>query len=138
MDLSENLRENLQNLDNPRLELRYLISLEPNDIRMLDFEIVEEKARDWFFKGIRSFQKKEFEDAMELMENSISAIPNNPLAHWNIARLNYLNGDVKDSLKRFDKVFKSLSDKDLLREAKKEQDLVRRGVLEKEGLGPKA
>lgn len=135
-DLSENLRLNLSNLSNPRLELRYLISLDPTDIRMFEFDVIKEKAQRWMNLGIRSFSIGDMDEAHKYLEDSISALPNLAIAHWNLARIDYIRGDLKNSLKRFDKVLKNLEDRNLVREAKKEQELMRRGTLDREELGP--
>ncbi len=136
-DLSENIRANLMGEGNHRIELQSLLSQEPTHIRMLDFDIVNDKAHRWLNEGIRSFSKGDMDDAKAFLSRSVSAVPILPFAHWNLARVSYIEDDVSDALKRFDKVFKSVFDRDLLKEAKKEQEHMRRGTLDREGLGPR-
>ncbi len=138
IDLSDKLRDAILRSQDPKKELVYLLSLQPEDIRLLDFRMISDKAREWSNQGIKAFNKGEMDEAMTNLERSINVIPNNPITHWNIARLLYRKGSRSEALKRFDKINKLLTDKDLLRETKKEQDLMRKGAIDPETIGPRS
>ena len=137
-DISSKMRSGLLTSPDPRKELLYMLSLQPEDIRMLDFRIISDKAREWSNQGIKEFYEGNLETATELIEKSISVIPNNPLAHWNMSRILYKQDRKPEALKRFDRVIKLLTDKDLTREAKKEQEMMRKGALDPDSLGPRS
>lgn len=137
-DLSSRLRLNLMSTGDPGPELQYLLSLEPEDIRMLDLRIMADRAKEWSNMGIRAFHEGMLDEAKDLFDRSLSAIPSNPIAHWNLARINYKTGNISDALKGFDKAIKLLSDRSLIKEAKREQEMMRRGGIEMETVGPRS
>jgi tetratricopeptide (TPR) repeat protein len=137
-DISAKMRSSLLTSPDPRKELMYILSLQPEEIRMLEFRIISDKAREWSNLGIRSFHEGDLESAEDLIERSISVMPANPMAHWNMSRLLYRLDRRPEAVKRFDKVIKLLTDKDLSKEAKKEQDHMRKGSIDPDSLGPRS
>jgi predicted SAM-dependent methyltransferase len=137
-ETSEKMRYSLLRSTEPRKDLLYILSLQPTDLRMLDFRIISDRAKEWSNQGIRSFHNKDIDSAKEHMERALAVINTNPITHWNIARILYVQDKRADALKRMDRVIKLLTDKELAREAKREQEMMRRGALDPESLGPKA
>jgi hypothetical protein len=137
-ELSSKLRSNLLSGENPRLELQYLLSLEPTDIRLMDLRIITDKAREWLNQGIKKYHEGSLDQARALLEMSNSTIPSNPFGTWNLARISYVQGNKQDALKMMDQTMKFLGSRELIKEAKREQELMRRGTLDKTALGPRA
>ncbi len=137
VELSSKLRSNLMSLDR-RSELQYLLSLEPEDISMMDLRIISDRAKEWSNMGIRAFHEGGIDEAKYLFERSLSAIPSNPIAHWNLARINYREGRIADALKGFDKVIQLLTERSLTKEARREQELMRRGSMDIDTIGPRS
>ena len=138
VDLSSKLRSNLMSSDDQRSELQYLLSLEPEDILMMDIRIIADRAKEWSNMGIRSFHEGGIDEAKDLFERSLSAIPSNPIAHWNLARINYREGKIADALKGFDEAITLLSDRSLIKEARREQELMRRGSMDIDTIKPRS
>ncbi|HHD15841.1 MAG TPA: hypothetical protein ENK47_03955 [Euryarchaeota archaeon] len=121
----------------PLSDLDYLLSLEPTPIRMLDYRLISDKALEWVSEGIRFFDQGKRMEAISRIEMSISAIPGNPTAHWNLARLNYIEGRRSDSIKMMDRTIELLSDRSLVKEARREQEMMRKGSLDVNGIVPR-
>ncbi|NVM04960.1 MAG: methyltransferase domain-containing protein [Candidatus Helarchaeota archaeon] len=67
--------------------LSYILNLEPNDIKIFDFELILLQADKLFNIGIKNFHKKNFTQALDCFLKSSRLNPDNYLIYWNIARL---------------------------------------------------
>jgi len=67
--------------------LSYINGLDPVDIKIFDFEVIQLEARKLFNQGVKQFFKRNFLEALNLFLESVKTNPANPLNYWNIARL---------------------------------------------------
>jgi SAM-dependent methyltransferase len=67
--------------------LAYVLSLEPQEIPLMDFELVLMDARTRVNKGVREFASGDSDEARAILEFAAMENPENLYAHWNLARL---------------------------------------------------
>jgi predicted SAM-dependent methyltransferase len=68
-------------------EMSYITELEPTGIPILDFRLAMMEARKRFNIGIKMIHQGRLQEALAAFEKSERINPDNPLTHWNIARL---------------------------------------------------
>jgi predicted SAM-dependent methyltransferase len=68
-------------------EMRYITGLEPTKISILDFRLAMMEARKYFNIGVKMVHQGHLPEALANFEKSERINPDNPLTHWNIARL---------------------------------------------------
>jgi predicted SAM-dependent methyltransferase/tetratricopeptide (TPR) repeat protein len=109
--------------------LSYISSLEPTNIRILDFSIAMTEAMKLYQKGVKLFATGEFDEAERSLRASTGINPDNPLAHWNLGRLAAARGCELESVESHyertvsllhDKRLKSLAAQELARLRRKE------------------
>ncbi|MEW5760268.1 MAG: methyltransferase domain-containing protein [Candidatus Thermoplasmatota archaeon] len=80
--------------------LRYIATLPEEDIEIFSYHTVQMRARVLLNKGIKKFHKKEWNEALELFSESSRLYPENPLVHWNLARLCTVVGTEKKIIRQ--------------------------------------
>lgn len=65
----------------------YVMSLESRHIDALDWWLVLQEAQKSFCKSLKAYSVGDIALAAECLEGSIMTYPDNPLAHWNMARV---------------------------------------------------
>ena len=71
-------------------ELEYIMRQPAKDIDFFHASTVVFQARILLNKGLKKFQEGNVSDASELFSESLSLNPDNPLVHWNLARVESL------------------------------------------------
>jgi len=72
--------------------LEYIRALNPRYIALFDLSIVLQEAQKSFSAGVRAFSMKNLAEAETRLTESLSINPQNPLAHWNLARISAVTG----------------------------------------------
>jgi len=106
LEIETFLRDLVDENSNFKEKLSYIETLEPANIKIFDFQIIQLKARELFNQGVKEFFRKNFLKALNLFLKSVKINPNSPLSFWNAARLkiilNYkareIENDYKNSL----------------------------------------
>jgi predicted SAM-dependent methyltransferase len=102
-------------------KLSYIDSLNPVDIKIFDFQVIQLKARELFNQGIKQFCKGNFLEALDLFSESVKINPANPLSYWNMARLKViLNFGVEKIENEYKKSLFLTSDKNIKKEIERE------------------
>lgn len=78
--------------------INYLLNLEATEIDLLDLRIVSVHAKRLFNIGVKKFHNQKLAGALDSTVQSTKILPENPLAHWNIARLRAMLGQRKDKI----------------------------------------
>jgi predicted SAM-dependent methyltransferase len=117
--------------------LSYLMSLDPEEISILDLDIILLKANANLNRGIREFSRGEIRTARRWLELATSTNPGDPIALWNLARLELTDGRrLDEATARYDEAIGLTSDRELKRRMSNEVELVRNGLAEKVPNGP--
>ena len=102
-DLETRFQDMMQGLGRDVLELArghsslddafsYLLSLDPMDISLMDFDLVLMDARARLNTAIKMFAEGDLDRAMEALELAAMENPDSPYVHWNLARLGAIRG----------------------------------------------
>lgn len=82
-------------LERPKLRgqlLEYISSLDPTPIEILDLCLMRQRAGASLNIGILRFHRGDLRGAEESFSESLKMDPQNPLAHWNLARIGVAMG----------------------------------------------
>jgi len=71
---------NIKNFD-------YIANLNPEDIKIFNFHVVQFKSLILSNRGVKEFYNKNYKKAIESLLNSLALFPDNSIVHWNIAKL---------------------------------------------------
>lgn len=63
------------------------MTVEPRAIEILDLCLITQRSKMLLNLGIRRFHEGDFDSAESSLTESLSLNPDNPLAHWNLARI---------------------------------------------------
>ncbi len=98
---SDQQRSNiLKMLENSNIKnLDYITNLNPEDIKIFNFHVVQIKSLILSNIGIKEFYNKDYRKAMESLLNSISLFPDSAITHWNIAKLGIITDMDRVSIK---------------------------------------
>lgn len=84
--------------------LRYILELEPFDIRIFDFNLVLLEAKKALNVGVKQFHKGRFSKALDDFSRSSMINPDDPLLHWNLARLHSaLKSEKRRTIEEYEK-----------------------------------
>jgi predicted SAM-dependent methyltransferase len=85
--LEKEVSEVLARPDHRNEILEYLMTVEPRAIEILDLCLITQRSKMLLNLGIRRFHEGDFDSAESSLTESLSLNPDNPLAHWNLARI---------------------------------------------------
>jgi len=88
-------------LDHPELRgrfLEYVTSLDPTPIEVFDLCLIKQRAGASLNIGILQFHKGDLREAEKSFAESLRMNPQNPLAHWNLARIGIALGSSSESI----------------------------------------
>jgi len=88
-------------LERPELRgqlLEYVTSLDPTPIEILDLCLMKQRASASLNIGILRFHRGDLRGAGESFSESLKMDPQNPLAHWNLARIGIAIGHPDDTI----------------------------------------
>lgn len=85
--LSRTVEEILDRPESRERVLEYVSSLDPIPIAVLDICLIRQEARAMLNIGVLKFHRGDLRGAEELFTKSLRMDPQNPIAHWNLARI---------------------------------------------------
>jgi len=71
-------------------ELEYLVSLEKIYTKYFSSEALSSYSLKQLNKGIKEFSKENYEESLKLLTVSKNCNPENPITHWNLARISII------------------------------------------------
>lgn len=132
-DIAAELRRDAKKGEN----LSYLLGLDPREIAILDLDLVLLQAKTWLNRGIKEFSRGELHHARSLIEQAARTNPGDPLASWNLARLELADGCGLEKVNaRYHETLKLTSDRRFERRISKEAKLAKNGREKEIQYGP--
>ncbi len=108
-------------------EFRYLLSLSPSRLELLDLNLLLLESRKMFNEGVKHFSEGRLAEAKDAFEGALALHPTNPLAYWNLARIeSATSGQTPTATQLYDAALEHSALK-MKRAISKELELLRSG-----------
>lgn len=104
---------------------------------MLDLSLVLTKAQISFSAGVKAFSKGNLIEAEKSLDESLSINPQNPIAHWNLARVSIISGRSRETvIGYYCRAIDLIPDVGLRKKVKSELDRFTNGRLDANNRAP--